>query len=299
MDADDANRFLKQAEICREEANKALSPIEAASWLRLAYEFEQRAKRRKSGKRRASSFVVDRVHARGWRELSRCYRGKVPTAGTNGPDPRFGGRTDLRGSAMAAERILQVAILGLFIFSIVLASMLILKWWIKAPMIIIRGSNPTALSGKGSLIFLEYMEKPPWRWLGKIARETGRLVTVQAEDNRLIDMIPPLTTHWIRRKPISWTRHLFADLAGTLAFYGSGKFQPVLGKFKPSVSVSIVLGDAGVLSTLLGLPAISFFVAFHNSTCAGAPTVPVNQQSPFPHVSIAPQDKKTARRRSL
>ena len=63
MDADDANRFLKQAEICREEANKALSPIEAASWLRLANDFEQRAKRRKSDKRRASSFIVDRVHA--------------------------------------------------------------------------------------------------------------------------------------------------------------------------------------------------------------------------------------------
>jgi len=47
MDIDDANRFLKQAEICREEANKALSPVEAASWLRLADDFEKRAKPRK------------------------------------------------------------------------------------------------------------------------------------------------------------------------------------------------------------------------------------------------------------
>jgi hypothetical protein len=63
MDVDDANRFLKQATICREEANKALSPIEAASWLRLADDFEQRAKRR-SGKRRPSPSILDRVPAR-------------------------------------------------------------------------------------------------------------------------------------------------------------------------------------------------------------------------------------------
>ena len=52
MDIDDANRFLKQAEVCREEANKALNLIEAASWLRLADDFEKRAKRKKPGKRR-------------------------------------------------------------------------------------------------------------------------------------------------------------------------------------------------------------------------------------------------------
>jgi hypothetical protein len=52
MDIDDASRFLKQAEICRQEANKAPSPIEAASWLRLADDFETRVKQRKRGKRR-------------------------------------------------------------------------------------------------------------------------------------------------------------------------------------------------------------------------------------------------------
>jgi hypothetical protein len=57
---DDANRFLKQAAICREEADKAPDPIEAASWLRLAEDFEQRAKRNSSSRKR-----VDRVHARG------------------------------------------------------------------------------------------------------------------------------------------------------------------------------------------------------------------------------------------
>jgi hypothetical protein len=52
VDIDDANRFLKQAEICREEANKTPSLIEAASWLRLADDFEKRVKQRKRGKRR-------------------------------------------------------------------------------------------------------------------------------------------------------------------------------------------------------------------------------------------------------
>jgi hypothetical protein len=50
MDIDDANRFLKQAEICREEANRKHSLIEAASWLRLADDFEKRVKQRKRGK---------------------------------------------------------------------------------------------------------------------------------------------------------------------------------------------------------------------------------------------------------
>jgi hypothetical protein len=54
-------------------------------------------------------------------------RTKAPTAGTNGALPRYAHRKDLRGSAMTAERILQVAIFGLFIFSMVLASMLILN----------------------------------------------------------------------------------------------------------------------------------------------------------------------------
>jgi hypothetical protein len=66
----------------------------------------------------------------------------------------------------------------------------------KAPMIIIRVSNPIAFSGKGSLILLEYMdEKAALKVARKIARETGSLVTVQKEDNRLIDVIPPVTTH--------------------------------------------------------------------------------------------------------
>ena len=52
MDIEDADRFLKQAAVCREEANKALDLIEAASWLQLADDFEKRAKRRKPNKPR-------------------------------------------------------------------------------------------------------------------------------------------------------------------------------------------------------------------------------------------------------
>ena len=43
MDIDDADRFRRQAEICRKELNKARSPVEAVSWLRLADDFEKLA----------------------------------------------------------------------------------------------------------------------------------------------------------------------------------------------------------------------------------------------------------------
>ena len=45
MDIDDAVRFRRQAEICRKESNKARSPVEAVSWLRLADDFEKLAER--------------------------------------------------------------------------------------------------------------------------------------------------------------------------------------------------------------------------------------------------------------
>ena len=66
----------------------------------------------------------------------------------------------------------------------------------KAPLIIISVSNPTAFSGKGSIILLEYMdEDAALKVARKIALETGRLVTVRREDNRLIGTIPPATPH--------------------------------------------------------------------------------------------------------
>ena len=45
MDIDDADRFRRQAEICREESNKACSLVDAASWLQLAVDFEKLAAR--------------------------------------------------------------------------------------------------------------------------------------------------------------------------------------------------------------------------------------------------------------
>ena len=42
-DEADAERFRRQAMICREEAAKAGSPEDAASWLRLAEDFDERA----------------------------------------------------------------------------------------------------------------------------------------------------------------------------------------------------------------------------------------------------------------
>jgi hypothetical protein len=43
-DYDDADRFRRQAKVCREEAAKAGgNPVDAASWLRLAEDFDQRA----------------------------------------------------------------------------------------------------------------------------------------------------------------------------------------------------------------------------------------------------------------
>jgi hypothetical protein len=45
MDIDDADRFRRQAEICREESSKACSTVDAASWLQLADDFEKLAER--------------------------------------------------------------------------------------------------------------------------------------------------------------------------------------------------------------------------------------------------------------
>jgi hypothetical protein len=41
MDIDDAARFRRQAEVCREESSKARELVDAASWLRLADDFEK------------------------------------------------------------------------------------------------------------------------------------------------------------------------------------------------------------------------------------------------------------------
>jgi hypothetical protein len=59
VDIEDVDRFLRQAVICREESIKALSLIEAASWLRLADDFEKRANRQRSKGRRPPSLWIE------------------------------------------------------------------------------------------------------------------------------------------------------------------------------------------------------------------------------------------------
>jgi hypothetical protein len=41
----DADRFRRQAEVCRKESEKAHSLVDAASWLRLADDFDKLAER--------------------------------------------------------------------------------------------------------------------------------------------------------------------------------------------------------------------------------------------------------------
>ena len=45
LDEDDAVRFHRQAGVCRDQSEKARNLIDAASWLRLADEFEKLAER--------------------------------------------------------------------------------------------------------------------------------------------------------------------------------------------------------------------------------------------------------------
>ena len=45
LDEDDADRFHRQARVCRDQSEKARDLIDAASWLRLADDFEKLAER--------------------------------------------------------------------------------------------------------------------------------------------------------------------------------------------------------------------------------------------------------------
>jgi len=62
--------------------------------------------------------------------------------------------------------------------------------------IFIQVSNPAAFSGQGSVIVLEMMEQDAAVKLArKIARETGRGVTVRDADMALIETISAASTH--------------------------------------------------------------------------------------------------------
>ena len=66
MDIDDADRFRRQAEVCREESAKALSLVDAAAWLRLADDFDMLAKRAQQSRKggRPPSLWIDSAPSR-------------------------------------------------------------------------------------------------------------------------------------------------------------------------------------------------------------------------------------------
>lgn len=62
--------------------------------------------------------------------------------------------------------------------------------------IIIQITNSAALAGQGSIIVLELTEEQAaLKVARKIARETGRRVTVRRADMALIETIPAASTH--------------------------------------------------------------------------------------------------------
>jgi hypothetical protein len=66
----------------------------------------------------------------------------------------------------------------------------------KSPPTIVHVSNPTAFSGRGSVIILELADEDAARKVAhKIADETGRCVTVRDADMVLLETIPAAQTH--------------------------------------------------------------------------------------------------------
>lgn len=66
----------------------------------------------------------------------------------------------------------------------------------EKPPIVIHVANPSAFAGEGSMIVLEFSdEEPAIKLAEKLARETGRCVTVRDADMTLIAVIPAASTH--------------------------------------------------------------------------------------------------------
>jgi Tfp pilus assembly protein PilP len=66
----------------------------------------------------------------------------------------------------------------------------------KLAPIVIQVSNPAAFSGQGSIIGLEMAdEDAAVKIARKIARETGRIVTVRDAEMAVIETIPAASTH--------------------------------------------------------------------------------------------------------
>jgi hypothetical protein len=60
----DADRFRRQAEVCRHESEKAHSLADAASWLRLAEDFDKLAERERERLRNKRHHVLERQLAK-------------------------------------------------------------------------------------------------------------------------------------------------------------------------------------------------------------------------------------------
>ena len=54
MSSDDADRYRKQAEECRQQARKAVSPLDKEAWLRVAEEWLKLAQSNEESRRRRS-----------------------------------------------------------------------------------------------------------------------------------------------------------------------------------------------------------------------------------------------------
>jgi hypothetical protein len=74
MDVDGAVRFRRQAEVCREESSKARDLVDAASWLRLADDFEKRL--RSTSARCASALTVSLTSIMDQEQSYRAYLAK-------------------------------------------------------------------------------------------------------------------------------------------------------------------------------------------------------------------------------
>jgi hypothetical protein len=60
----DADRFRRQAKVCRKEAEKAGSLVDAASWLRLAEDFDKLAERERERLRYKRHHALERQLAK-------------------------------------------------------------------------------------------------------------------------------------------------------------------------------------------------------------------------------------------
>ena len=92
MDIDDAARFRRQAEVCREKSSKSRELVDAASWLRLADDFEKLATQGEGCGRRQARSPCERPDRRLYQSYgsraqlqSVLFRQEWPNSSPGGP----------------------------------------------------------------------------------------------------------------------------------------------------------------------------------------------------------------------